>query len=117
VGRPVAYAGTIIDGIVLEFADGRVVDAHAAAGQDLLRQLLDTDEGARRLGEVAIVPQRNTLSFAGRLFHHTLLDENAANHVALGDAYRFCSRAWLPLSLNSSQIHVDLPLDAQVELD
>ena len=56
------------------------------------------------------------LNLAGRLFHHTILDENACNHLALGDAYRFCSRAWIPLALNSSQIHLDLPLEAAVEL-
>jgi leucyl aminopeptidase (aminopeptidase T) len=48
------------------------------------------------------------------VFHHILLDENAGPHVALGDAYRFCSRAWFPLALNSSQLHLDLPLDAEV---
>jgi len=116
VARPVVHAGTVISGITLEFAGGRVVAAQAEAGGDVLRQLLDTDEGSRQVGEVAIVPNRNALSLAGRCFHHTILDENAVSHIALGDAYRFCSRAWLPLSLNSSQIHVDLPLDARVEL-
>jgi aminopeptidase len=116
VARPVVHAGTVMAGIILEFAGGRVVAAHADTGGDLLRQLLDTDQGSRLLGEVAIVPNRNALALAGRCFHHAILDENAASHIALGDAYRFCSRAWLPLSLNSSQIHVDLPLDARVEL-
>jgi aminopeptidase len=112
----VVHAGTVIDGITLEFAGGKVVAAHAETGRELLQQLLATDDGARRLGEVAIVPNRNALSLAGRCFHHIILDENTTNHIALGDAYRFCSRAWLPVSLNSSQIHVDLPLDARVEL-
>ena len=116
VARPVIHAGTAIEGIILEFMGGRVVAAQAATGQDLLRQLLATDAGASRLGEVAIVPQTNVLSRADRCFHNPILDENAVSHIALGEAYRFCSRAWLPLSLNSSQIHVDLPLDARVEL-
>lgn len=116
VARPVAHAGSVIDGISLEFIGGRVVAGHATTGHDLLQQLLRTDNGARRIGEVALVPGRNRLNLAGRLFHHTILDENACNHLALGDAYRFCSRAWLPLALNSSQIHLDLPLDATVEL-
>ena len=116
VARPVIHAGTVIDGITLEFAGGEVVGAHAETGHELLQQLLATDEGARRVGEVAIVPNRNALSLAGRSFHHTILDENTTSHIALGDAYRFCSRAWLPVSLNSSQIHMDLPLDARVEL-
>jgi aminopeptidase len=116
VTRPVVHAGTVIEGITLEFLGGQVVAAHAEAGQDMLRQLLSTDEGARRLGEVAIVPTRNVLAIAGRCFHHPILDENAASHLALGDAYRFCSRAWFPLSINSSQVHVDLPLDAEMKL-
>ncbi len=116
VARPVVHAGSVIDGITLEFIGGRVVAAHAATGHDLLRQLLHTDGGACRLGEVALVPGRNRLALAGRLFHHTILDENACNHIALGDAYRFCSRAWLPLALNSSQVHLDLPLEAEIEL-
>lgn len=116
VERSVVHAGAVIEGIVLEFVNGRVVAGHAAKGHDLLQQLLGTDDGARRVGEVAIVPGRNRLNLAGRLFHHAILDENACNHIALGDAYRFCSRAWIPLAINSSQIHVDLPLDATVEL-
>jgi len=117
VVRPVVHSGTVIDGIELEFRTGRVVNAKAATGQDALQHLLATDGGAGRLGEVAIVPDKNVLTRAGRLFHHTLLDENATNHIALGDAYRFCSRAWLPLALNSSQVHLDLPLDATVSLE
>lgn len=116
VSRPVVHAGSAIDGVTLEFINGRVVAGHATTGHEHLQQLLRTDDGARRLGEVAIVPGRNRLNLAGRLFHHAILDENACNHVALGDAYRFCSRAWIPLALNSSQIHLDLPLDATVEL-
>ncbi len=116
VARPVVHAGSVIEDITLEFVSGRAVAGHATTGHDLLQQLLRTDDGARRIGEVAIVPGRNRLNLAGRLFRHPILDENACNHVALGDAYRFCSRAWLPFALNSSQVHLDLPLDATVEL-
>lgn len=119
VARPVTVAGNVIDGIELEFRFGRVVQARARAGEDLLLQLLATDDGAARLGEVAVVPStagRATWQNALPVFHHILLDENSAPHIALGDAYRFCSRAWFPLALNSSQIHLDLPLDAEVEL-
>ncbi len=132
VARPVTHGGTVIDGIKLEFRRGRVICATAASGQDALQHLLATDNGAGRIGEVALVenvggslPPDSVLSghqapstwpTSGRLFHHTLLDENAANHIALGDAYRFCSRAWVPLALNSSQVHLDLPVDAQVSL-
>lgn len=130
VARPVTHSGSVIDGIELEFSCGRVVNTRANTGQDILQQLLATDEGACRLGEVALVPALmevrsptdrgpsedgpTTWQNSGRLFHHTLLDENAGHHIALGDAYRFCSRALMPLALNSSQIHLDLPLDAEV---
>lgn len=114
VARPVAHGGTVISGIELEFRAGRVVRARADAGEDLLHRLLATDAGAARLGETALVPGKDRLAWAARGHHHILLDENAAHHVALGDAYRFCSRAWLPLALNSSQLHLDLPLDAEV---
>ncbi len=103
-------------GIELEFRAGRVVSARAEAGEALLRELLATDAGASRLGEVALIPEPGQLARSGRPFHHILLDENAANHVALGCAYRFCSRAWLPLAINPSQLHLDLPLDAEVDL-
>ena len=53
----------------------------------------------------------------GRLFRHTLFDENAGHHIALGAAYPFCSRSLLPLALNHSQIHLDLPLEAEIELE
>ncbi len=126
VARPVVHGGAVIEGIELEFRRGRVVAAQARTGQDALQHLLATDRGAGRIGEVAIVgnvggslPPDSASTPAwqtGRLFHHTLLDENAANHLALGDAYPFCSRSLLPWALNSSQVHLDLPLDATVEL-
>ncbi|HWA27296.1 MAG TPA: aminopeptidase [Lacunisphaera sp.] len=116
VARPIVHGGKVIDGIQLEFRDGQVVGASARRGDDDLRQLFATDDGARGVGEVAVVPHPPAWSAKARLFHHTLLDENAAPHIALGDAYRFCSRALVPLALNRSQIHVDLPLDAEVEL-
>ena len=132
ITRPIVHGGSTIEGLELEFNRGRVVGARARTGQDALEHLLATDSGACRIGEVALVTDRPrwasvatpTLVAVGdigdhpvpRLFHHTLLDENAAHHIALGQAYRFCSRAWLPFALNSSQVHLDLPLDAKIEL-
>ena len=114
VARPVSYSGVIIDGIELEFARGRVVRARARTGEDLLHRLLDTDEGASRLGEVAFVPQVPAHGRSGRHFIQPLLDENASNHIALGQAYGFTSRESDSLALNRSFIHIDLPLDAKV---
>jgi aminopeptidase len=117
VARPVHYAGTVIDGIELEFKAGRVVSARARTGHALLESLLATDEGAIRLGEVALVPQANSLSATARSFHHALLDENALSHVALGEAYPFCLRSPNPAAQNRSLIHLDLPVDARVTLE
>jgi aminopeptidase len=114
--RPVSYSGAVIDGIELEFKNGRVTAASARTGADLLARLLETDDGAAHLGEVAIVPEQTSLGRAGRLFHHALLDENAHSHVALGDAYTFCQRPPDSRALNRSLVHVDLPFDASVIL-
>lgn len=116
VSRPINYGGAVIDGIELEFRHGRVVKARAKTNAALLNQLLATDEGSARLGEVALVPHETSLARSGRNFHHTLLDENASSHIALGDAYAFCLRSPNSAAQNRSLIHVDLPLDARVTL-
>jgi aminopeptidase len=116
VTRPVTHAGVVIAGIELEFHRGRVRTASSATNADLLHRVLSTDDGADRVGEVAIIPRGDALPWGEASLHHALLDENATPHIALGDAYRFCNRAWLPLAINSSQIHIDLPLEARVEL-
>jgi aminopeptidase len=121
VARPIAPGGSIIDGIELEFRAGRVVRATARTGAGLLRRLLETDEGALRLGEVAWVPNVTSIARTGRFFRHTLLDENALSHVALGAAYLFTLREGLVQSprqltargFNQSLLHIDLPLDVR----
>ncbi len=116
VSRPVNYGGAVIDGIELEFRRGRVTAARARDGAELLQRILATDEGAGRLGEVAVVREQAFLARTGRLFFHPLLDENSHSHVALGEAYAFCLRRPDPAVLNRSLVHVDLPLDASVIL-
>ena len=74
----------MIEGFSLRFEEGRVVDVSAERGEAVLRQLVDTDAGAARLGEVALVPHSSPISQSGLLFYNTLFDENAASHVALG---------------------------------
>jgi len=122
VARPVCHAGTTIDGIELEFRAGRVVAATARTNEELLRELLSTDDGAVRLGEVALLASELGAAppdwpVARAVFHHPLLDENAANHIALGEAYPFCHRGWWKRALNRSLVHVDLPLDARATLE
>lgn len=119
VARPISYGGGIIDGIEMEFRGGRVVNASARTGAEQLRCLLETDDGASRLGEVAWVPQATAIGRRGRFFCHPLLDENALPHIALGNAYPFTlldgitwtHRALKAAGANQSLIHVDLPVE------
>lgn len=84
---PLNYGGSLIDNFSLTFEKGKVVDFKAETGEDALKHLLDTDEGARRLGEVALVPDESPISKSGLIFYNTLFDENASCHIALGKAY------------------------------
>ena len=87
--KPLSYGGTLIENFSMTFEGGRVVNATAERGEKVLRELLDTDPGAARLGEVALVPHNSPVAQSGLLFYNTLFDENAASHVALGSAYKF----------------------------
>ena len=77
--KPLSYQGTLIDNIAVRFEEGRIVEAKASRGEEVLNKVLDTDEGARRLGEVALVPHSSPISKSGLLFFNTLFDENAAS--------------------------------------
>ena len=85
--KPLNYNGNLIEDICLDFKVGKVTAATASKGQELLQQLIATDEGSARLGEVALVPFDSPISRSGILFFNTLFDENAACHLALGKAY------------------------------
>ncbi len=86
---PLSYGGALIEDFTLTFEKGRVVALSARRGEDVLRDLVKTDEGAARLGEVALVPQSSPIAQRGHLFFDPLIDENASSHLALGSAYRF----------------------------
>lgn len=113
--KPLSHQGSLIDGIEVRFEAGKIVEAKATKGEAVLLKLLDTDEGARRLGEVALVPHSSPISQSGVLFYNTLYDENAACHIALGQCYSKCFLNGGDLSAeeiaarggNSSMIHVD----------
>ncbi len=113
--KPLSYQGTLIEDIVVRFEQGRIVEASAKQGETVLRRMIETDEGARMLGEVALVPHSSPIARSGLLFWNTLFDENAASHIALGQAYSTCIRggdALDPAQLaakgaNESLIHVD----------
>jgi aminopeptidase len=118
VARPVAYGGGLIVGAELEFQKGRVVRARAQAGEELLQRVLTTDDGAARLGEVALVPRpRPALLRDGVCFQQTLLDENALPHIALGEAYPFCVGRAGSGTINHSLVHLDLPIEAEVRVE
>ncbi len=87
--KPLNLNGALVDGFQMTFAEGRVTTLRASVGEEHLQRLVDTDEGARFLGEVALVPHNSPIAQSGLLFFNTLFDENAASHIALGRAYQF----------------------------
>ncbi len=113
--KPLSYQGTMIEGISVRFEGGKIVEAHAGKGEMVLQRMIETDEGARRLGEVSLVPHSSPIASSGLLFNNTLFDENAACHIALGQAYSTCLKNGDKLTpqelaargANDSLIHVD----------
>jgi aminopeptidase len=106
--KPLDVSGSVVEGLTVRFEGGRVVEVDAERNADALRMRIATDDGAARLGEVALVDRESRIGKLGRVFFNTLLDENAASHVALGDAYAapIADPADLP-RINESDIHVD----------
>ncbi len=124
--KPFVYQGNIIDGFTLEFVKGKIVKATAKQGQELLDEMIQSDAGAAYLGEVALVPHRSPISDSGILFFNTLFDENASNHLAIGDSYPTCyegarelERTQLEsIGLNTSIVHEDFMIgNAEMDID
>ncbi|UJW75734.1 aminopeptidase [Rhizobium sp. SL42] len=124
--KPLSHQGTLIDNIQVRFEQGRIVEAKASKGEEVLLKVLDTDEGARRLGEVALVPHSSPISASGILFYNTLFDENASCHIALGQCYSKCFLDGALLSQdqikaqggNASLIHIDWMIGSdKVDID
>ncbi len=113
--KPLAHQGNVIEDIAVRFEAGRIVEATASKGEDVLNALLKTDDGASRIGEVALVPHSSPISQSGTLFYNTLFDENASCHIALGQCYADTIEGGSDLSPeeikqkggNQSIIHVD----------
>jgi aminopeptidase len=113
--KPLFSSGVVVEDMVVRFEKGRVVDATARTGTDVLSALLNTDDGACRIGEVALVPSSSPIAKTGILYSNTLLDENASSHIAFGQAWSLGIEGGLSMSrdellrcgANQSLIHLD----------
>jgi aminopeptidase len=118
--KPLALGGTLIEGLELRFEGGRVSEVHAKRGADIVQTQLALDDGANRLGEVALVDDTSPLQRCGVLFYDTLLDESAASHIAWGGGIPDGHLDYDPqqpetlddLPINHSATHVDFMIGA-----
>lgn len=119
--KPYVFNGQLIKDFFVKFENGKVVEHGAAEGAELLGQLLDTDEGARHIGEVALVPASSPINRSGKLFYNTLFDENAACHIAFGASYpgttvggtSLTKEQLLARGMNQSSLHEDVMVGAE----
>ena len=113
--KPLNYGGTLIENFSLTFKDGKIIDFSAESGEEALKNLINTDEGAKYLGEIALVPYDSPISNSNILFYNTLFDENASCHLAIGQAYSSCieegdtfnKQQMEEAGMNDSLVHVD----------
>ncbi|ETT88777.1 aminopeptidase [Viridibacillus sp. FSL R5-0477] len=124
--KPLVFQGNIIDDFKLTFENGKIVKAEAGVGNDLLQELIKADEGSKYLGEVALVPHESPISASNILYYNTLFDENASNHLAIGEAYPTCYEDGSELSpeqleehgINTSITHEDFMIgSADMNID
>ncbi|UPL47464.1 aminopeptidase (plasmid) [Bacillus sp. PGP15] len=124
--KPLVYQGNIIDGFKLTFEEGKIIKTEAQRGHDLLQELINVDEGACYLGEIALVPHESPISASGILYFNTLFDENASNHLAIGKAYPTCledgrdleNYQLETLGANISVIHEDFMIgNSEMDID
>lgn len=119
--KPYVFNGQLIEGFHVTFKDGKVIEHGAEKNAELLGQLLDTDEGARHIGEVALVPASSPINRSGALFYNTLFDENAACHIAFGASYpgttvggtQLTKEELLARGMNQSALHEDVMVGAE----
>lgn len=124
--KPLSYAGVVIENMKFTFKDGQIVDVSAEKGEETLKRLIEDNDGARSLGEVALVPHKTPISLSGLTFFNTLFDENASNHLAIGSAYAFSVEGGTEMTqeelkeagLNRSTTHVDFMIgSADMDID
>ena len=123
---PLSYGGSLIEDFSVTFENGRIVKVNAKKNEAILQKLIETDEGSRRLGEVALVPASSPIAQRGHLFYNTLFDENASCHIAIGRAYRFTltggeelnDEEFISAGGNVSLNHVDFMIGSpQMDMD
>jgi aminopeptidase len=116
ITKPLIIECQMVKGCSLEFAKGNIINASAEVGEKFLHSILEVDEGTRRLGEVALVPNSSPISKTELVFYNILIDENAASHIAIGQAYKGCLKGgnklsddeFLAFGGNNSLIHLDM---------
>ena len=119
--RPLSYRGTMIENFSIRFENGRVCQVRAEKGEEALRTMVNMDEGAKMLGECALVPYDSPIRSSGIMFYNTLFDENAACHLALGDGFANCIRDFdkytleqcREMGINMSMIHEDFMIGSE----
>ena len=119
--KPLSYMGELIENFSVRFEDGKAVEVKAEKGEELLKQMVAMDEGAARLGEVALIPYASPISQSGVLFYNTLFDENASCHLAFGSGFNECLKGFENYTdeeckkrgINESMIHVDFMIGAK----
>ena len=119
--KPLSYMGEVIDNFSVRFEGGKVVEVKAEKGEELLKKMVSMDEGAGKLGEVALIPYSSPISESGVLFYNTLFDENASCHLALGRGFNECLKNFEKYTneeckehgINDSMIHVDFMIGAK----
>ena len=123
---PLSYGGSLIEDFSVTFENGQVVKVNAKKNEAILQKLVDTDEGSKRLGEIALVPASSPIAQRGHLFYNTLFDENASCHIAIGRAYRFTltggeelnDEEFIAAGGNVSLNHVDFMIGSpQMDID
>jgi aminopeptidase len=123
---PLSYNGSLIDGFSFTFENGKIIKATAKQGEEILQKLLDMDEGARYLGEIALVPNDSPISNSNLIYYNTLFDENASCHLAIGSAYPFTLEGGTSMNKeeleaegsNVSITHVDFMIgSAELDID
>ena len=119
--KPLSYMGEVIDNFSLRFENGKVVEAKAEKGEELLKKMVSMDKGAGMLGECALIPYDSPINQSGILFYNTLFDENASCHFAMGHGFNECLKGYEKLTdeeckargINDSMIHVDFMIGSR----